>query len=300
MKSWGNNRAGQLGDGTPTAPTRRQAAAGTVGVDLGVKYLAVLSLPLITGNPDSAFVENPRHLRTAEKRLRKAQQALARTQKRSARRHRAGQRVGRLHHAVAERRATALHRVTKQLATGFATIAIEDLSVAGMTASARGTVEAPGRKVRQKAGLNRSILDAAPGEFRRQLAYKTLWYGSALAVLDRWYPSSKTCSNRGWQNPRLTLSDRMFHCDTCRLVIDRDLNAARNIAQHAVPPAPQLAPGTEESQNARRAPVRPDGHQAARHAAKKREDTGPPGPVPSQRSNPLASNPQHQEQAQPF
>ncbi|MFF4647239.1 IS607 family element RNA-guided endonuclease TnpB [Streptomyces sp. NPDC001389] len=281
----------------PAAPTRRQGAAGTVGVDLGVKHLAVLSAPLTASDPDSAFIENPRHLRTAEKRLRKAQQALTRTQKGSARRHKAAQRVGRLHHAVAERRATAIHRVTKQLATGFATVAIEDLSVAGMTASACGTVEAPGRRVRQKAGLNRSILDAAPGEFRRQLTYKTLWYGSALAVLDRWYPSSKTCSNCGWQNPRLTLSDRMFHCDTCTLVIDRDLNAARNIAQHAVSPEPQLAPGTGESQNARRAPVRPDGHQVARHEAKKREDTGPPSPVPPQRGNPLASPNPRQEQA---
>ncbi|MFE6270447.1 RNA-guided endonuclease InsQ/TnpB family protein [Streptomyces goshikiensis] len=284
----------------PTTPTRRQAAAGTVGVDLGVKYLAVLSAPLNSDNPGSAFVENPRHLPTATKRLQKAQQALARTQKGSARRHKAAQRVGRLHHVVAERRATAIHRVTKQLATGFATIAVEDLSVAGMTASACGTVEAPGRKVRQKAGLNRSILDTAPGEFRRQLAYKTLWYGSALAVLDRWYPSSKTCSNCGWQNPRLTLSDRTFHCDTCKLVIDRDLNAARNIARHAVPPTPQLASGKEESKNARRAPARPDGHQAARHEAKKREGTRPPSPVPPQRSNPLASPNPRQEQAKLF
>ncbi|MEU7553136.1 RNA-guided endonuclease TnpB family protein [Streptomyces sp. NPDC044571] len=273
---------------TLPTPTRRQAAAGIVGVDLGVKHLAVLSAPLNTDNPGSAFVENPRHLRTAEKRLRKAQQAFARTRKGSARRDKAGQRVGRLHHEVAERRATAIHRVTKQLAAGFATIAVEDLSVVGMTASARGTVKAPGRNVRQKAGLNRSVLDAAPSEFRRQLAYKTLWYGSVLAVLDRWYPSSKTCSNCGWQSPRLTLANRTFRCDTCKLVIDRDLNAARNIAQHAVPAARQLAPGTGESQNARRAPIRPDGHQAAWHEAKKREDTRPPSPVPPQRSNSLA------------
>ncbi|MFD9268704.1 transposase [Streptomyces goshikiensis] len=78
----------------PTTPTRRQAAAGTVGVDLA---------PLNSHNPESAFVENPRHLRTAMKRLQKAQQALARTQKGSARRHKAVQRVGRLHHVVAER-----------------------------------------------------------------------------------------------------------------------------------------------------------------------------------------------------
>ncbi|MFD9458327.1 RNA-guided endonuclease InsQ/TnpB family protein [Streptomyces sp. NPDC059985] len=284
----------------PTTPNHRQATAGTVGVDLGVKHLAVLSTPLTADNPDSAFIKNPHHIRTAEKRLRKAQQALARTQKGSARHHKAGQRVGRLHHEVAERRATAIHHVTKRLATGFATIAVEDLNVAGMTASARGTRYDPGHKVRQKAGLNRSILDVAPGEFRRQLAYKTLWYGSTLAVLDRWYPSSRTCSNCGWQNPRLTLSDRTFHCDNCTLVIDRDLNAARNIAQHAAPPTPQLAPGKEERQNARRAQVSPDSHQAARHKAEKREDTGPHGPGATPAEQPAGVPKPHQEQAKLF
>ncbi|WP_128643085.1 zinc ribbon domain-containing protein [Streptomyces sp. SS] len=84
-----------------------------------------------------------------------------------------------------------------------------------MTASVRGTAGAPGRRVRQKASLNRAVLDAAPGEFRRQLTYKSIWYGSKIAVLDRWFPSSKTCSACGWQNSRLTLADRKFHCLDC-------------------------------------------------------------------------------------
>ncbi|MET9725988.1 MULTISPECIES: transposase [Streptomyces] len=102
-----------------------------------------------------------------------------------------------------------------------------------MTASVRGTAGAPGRRVRQKASLNRAVLDAAPGEFRRQLTYKSIWYGSKIAVLDRWFPSSKTCSACGWQNSRLTLADRKFHCLDCG-IDDRDLNAAQNIARHAV------------------------------------------------------------------
>ncbi|MFB7825341.1 RNA-guided endonuclease InsQ/TnpB family protein [Streptomyces hydrogenans] len=274
----------------PGQPSRRQRKRGTVGVDLGVKTLAALSQPLDPADPGSVLIANPRHLARAQQRLAKAQRALSRTEKGSRRRDRARRKVARLHHEIAVRRESALHVVTKRLATAFAVVAVEDLHVAGMTASARGTVEAPGRRVRQKAGLNRAILDSAPGKFRRQLTYKTSWYGSKLAVLDRWFPSSKTCSACGWQNSRLTLADRTFTCPDCRLTTDRDLNAARNIARHAtVADAPPVAPGKGETQNARRAPVRPDDRKAARHGATKREDTRPPSQVPPQWSDPLAS-----------
>ncbi|MFE1383464.1 RNA-guided endonuclease InsQ/TnpB family protein [Streptomyces sp. NPDC058740] len=276
----------------PEQPSRRQRERGTVGVDLGVKTLAALSKPLDPADPRSVLIANPQHLARDKQRLAKAQRALSRTAKGSRRRDRARRKVARLHHEVAVRRESALHLVTKRLAARFAVVAVEDLHVAGMTASARGTREAPGRRVRQKAGLNRAVLDAAPGEFRRQLTYKTAWYGSKLAVLDRWFASSKTCSACGWQNPRLTLADRTFNCPGCGLTIDRDLNAARNIARHAVvADASPVAPGRGETQNARRAPARPDGPKAARHGATKREDTRPPGQVPPQRSNPLASPP---------
>jgi len=271
----------------PTGPTRQQRERGTVGVDLGVKYLAALSQPL-TDDTTDLTIANPRHLRAAEKRLIKAQRALARTQKGSARREKAKHRVGRVHHEVAMRRVAALHQVTKRLAARFATVAVEDLNVAGMTASARGTVERPGKRVRQKAGLNRAVLDAAPGEFRRQLTYKTMWHGSNLAVLDRWFPSSKTCSNCGWQNPRLTLSNRTFHCGNCGTVKDRDVNAARNIARHAVPLSTNVACDTRETENARGAPVRPATPRGGRLGASKREDTTASAVVPPQRSDPLA------------
>ncbi|MFE3473823.1 RNA-guided endonuclease InsQ/TnpB family protein [Streptomyces bacillaris] len=276
----------------PGRPTARQALAGKVGVDLGVKHLAVLSRPLVPGDEATTFVPNPRHLRFAEARLARAQRALSRTTKGSGRREKARRRVARLHHEVSVRRAGQLHGLTKRLTTSFSEVAVEDLNVAGMTRSARGTVDRPGRRVRQKAGLNRSILDTSPGELRRQLAYKASWYGSTLLVLDRWYPSSKTCSDCGWQNPRLTLADRTFHCGNCHLTIDRDLNAARNIAQqtHAVQHHP-VAPGRGETLNARRATGRPPSPRAGRQEALKREDTSPPGPVPPQRSNPLTSPP---------
>jgi putative transposase len=224
---------------TTGAPTRRQRAAGTVGVDAGIHHLAALS----TGD----IIDNPRHLNRARARLTKAQRKLSRTQKGSARRRRAATVVGRRHHEIAEQRATTLHTLTKQLANSWATVAIEDLNVTGMTRSARGTADQPGTNVRAKAGLNRAILDTAPGELRRQLTYKTRWYGSTLAVCDRWYPSSQTCSACGART-KLPLSQRVYRCAACGLDLDRDVNAAINIATHAV----AVASDTGETENARR------------------------------------------------
>ncbi|WP_206682133.1 RNA-guided endonuclease TnpB family protein [Dietzia sp. CQ4] len=191
-------------------PSHRQRAAGTVGVDLGVKAVAALS----TGE----LVPNPRVKASVAARIAKTNRALARSQRGSNRRRRLVARLGRLHHLEALERARHTHTLTKRLATGWSDVAVEDLHVAGMTRSARGTVDAPGRNVRAKAGLSRSILDVEPGEIRRQLDYKTSWYGSRLHVVDRWAPTSKTCSRCGWVKPKLSLAERMFHCDDCGLV----------------------------------------------------------------------------------
>ncbi|MEU0397790.1 RNA-guided endonuclease TnpB family protein [Streptomyces sp. NPDC006208] len=270
----------------PERPTRRQREQGRIGVDPGAGHLAVLSQPLDPTDRASAFVAKPCHLREAEHRLAKAQRALSRTRRGSARRGRARRRVARLRHDVVTRRSTALHTMTKQLATRFAEIAVEDLNIAGRTHADR---EKPGHRMQRKAGAVRAVVDASPGELRRQLIYKTTWYGSTLAVLDRGWPSRRTCSACGWQDPRLTLADGTFHCDNCTLTVDRDVNAARNIARHAVTIADHpVAPGRGETRNARRASLRPTGHRAGRQEATKREDTGPPaGAVPPQRSDPL-------------
>lgn len=122
------------------------------------------------------------------------------------------------------------HKMTSRLSRESQTLAIEDLSVQGMTASAKGTVEKPGRKVRQKAGLNRAILDVAFGEVRRQIEYKTAWYQSTLVVADRFFPSSKRCSCCGEVNQDLTLKDRTWTC-SCGATHDRDLNASLNLEQ---------------------------------------------------------------------
>lgn len=140
-------------------PNATQRTAGTVGVDVGVCQLAALS----TGET----VANPRIKKAHARALAAASRTYARTQPGSGRRYKARQRLARLQHLEANRRAGVLHALTKRLATGWAVVAVEDLNVAGMTRSARGTMEAPGRNVRAKSGLNRAILDVAPGELRR-------------------------------------------------------------------------------------------------------------------------------------
>jgi putative transposase len=108
-----------------------------------------------------------------------------------------------------------LNKLTSELATTYGTIVIEDLNVAGMIRNRR---------------LARSVADAGFGALRRRLAYKATWYGSQLVVADRWYPSSKTCSVCGTVKAKLSLSVRVFCCENCGISIDRDLNAARNLA----------------------------------------------------------------------
>lgn len=179
---------------------------GTVGVDLGVKNLATLS--------DGTVIPNPRALNAKLRALRKAQQSLSRKTRGSARGEKAKVRVARLHARVADVRADDIHKATDMIARNYSVVCIEDLNVAGML---------------KNRHLSRSVADAALGEFRRQLEYKTARSGAALRVVDRWYPSSKTCSNCGTVKAKLSLAERTFNCDACGLSLDRDLNAAINI-----------------------------------------------------------------------
>ena len=179
---------------------------GAVGIDLGIKTLATLS--------DGTVIPNPRALNTRLKALRKAQQALSRKTKGSARRRKAQERVARLHARVADVRADAINKATTMIARTYSVVCIEGLNVAGMVKNHR---------------LAKAVSDAAFGEFRRQLEYKTARTGATLHVVDRWYPSSKTCSKCGRVKAKLSLSERVYRCDGCGLVMDRDLNAAVNI-----------------------------------------------------------------------
>ena len=187
-------------------PVMKPPKGGAVGVDLGVKTLATLS--------DGTVVENPRYLRKSERKLKKAQRELSRKAKGSKRRAKAREKVANLHAHVANQRLDALHKLTTRLAETFSDISIEDLHVAGMV---------------KNRHLAKSISDAAFGEFRRQLEYKTTRAGARLHVVDRWYRSSKTCSGCGGVKAKLSLSERTYRCDSCGLVLDRDLNAAINI-----------------------------------------------------------------------
>ena len=196
--------------------------AAAVGVDVGVKLLAVLS----TGE----MVPNPKHLSRYARRQARLQAELSRRRgpRKGCAPSKRGQttkgRLARTHTKVANARSNGLHRLTTRLAKTHTVVVVEDLNVAGMTAAApRG----------RKAGLNRAVLDAAPGELRRQLAYKTAWYSSKLVVADRWYSSSKTGSRCQTVKAKLSLAERVYRCGQCGLVIDRDLNAARNLASLA-------------------------------------------------------------------
>jgi len=222
--------------------------SSTVGVDVGTRHLAVVAGP---GHAPE-FVDNPRALQRYQRALARAQRALARRQPGSRGREQARRHVARLHARVVNLRRDHLHKLTTRLAHQHHTVVIEDLHLAGMA---------------RNRPLARALADAALGELRRQLGYKTRWYGCRLVVADRWYPSSKTCSGCGLVKAKLALAERTFHCEACGLVLDRDENAARNLAMLAV-----AASGTE-TQNARGPDVSPG-------LPGRRERHGQPAPIP--------------------
>jgi putative transposase len=201
-----------------------------VGVDAGVRHLATLS----TG----ATISNPRALEHALGKLRRLNRQLARRERDSKRRRVTRRKLARVHARAVNLRRDALHKLTITLATEHGSIVIEQLNLAGMVRNRR---------------LARSLSDAGLAELRRQLAYKTAWYGSRLIIADRFYPSSKTCSACGWVKAKLTLAEHTFACEACGLRIDRDLNAARNLAKLL----DHVARSGRETQNARGADVRP-------------------------------------------
>jgi len=177
----------------------------TVGIDAGITSLVTLS----TGEK----VVNPRHERRDRERLAKAQRALAKKQKGSNNREKARRKVARVHARITDRRRDHLHKLSTRLVRENQTIVIEDLSVRNM--------------VRNRS-LARAISDASWSELRGMLEYKTEWYGRDLVVVDRWFPSSKVCSECGAVQDTMPLNVREWSC-RCGTVHDRDVNAAINI-----------------------------------------------------------------------
>jgi len=199
------------------APRRPDAV---VGVDLGIKTLAVLST-----DETEEEVPNPRHLSGALRKLRRLSRRASRRQgpdrrtgqQPSNRWRRASAALRKAQGRVADQRKDGLHKVTTRLAAEFGTVVIEDLHVAGMMQNRR---------------VARHVADASFGEFRRQVQYKSAWHGGQVITADRWFASSKTCSGCGVVKAKLLLSERTYQCDACGLVIDRDVNAARNLAAY--------------------------------------------------------------------
>lgn len=233
------------------------ARPGTaIGIDLGIKAL-------LTGADSHGRVigiAGPRPLRASLRKLRRASRAHSRKAKGSANRRKSAARVARVHARVANVRADALHKATTALARDYETVVIEDLNVAGMTHNRR---------------LARAISDQGFGQARRMLVYKTARNGGQVIVADRWFPSSKTCSGCGCVKAKLGLSERIFRCEPCGLVLDRDVNAARNLLK--------LAASGAERENACGGTVRP---RLARQVPVKQEpgtaNAGQTGTVPAQ------------------
>ena len=182
------------------------ASRQSVGIDLGLTHLAVLS----TGEK----IENPRHLTNRLRYLRQQQRCLSRRVKGSRRREKQRIRVARCHRQVSDARQSALQNLTTRLVRENQTICIEDLNVRGMV---------------RHPTLARHIADAGWGEMRRMLEYKSAWYGRTLVAVDRWYPSSKTCSCCLHKVAEMPLKVRNWTCPACGTNQDRDVNAARNI-----------------------------------------------------------------------
>lgn len=177
-----------------------------VGVDAGITSLVALS----TGEK----VTNPRHERRDRVRLAKAQRQLARKEKGSKNRAKARMKVAKVYARIADRRRDHLHKLSTRLIRENQTVVIEDLSVRNMV---------------KNRSLARAISDASWGELRRQLEYKADWYGRTVIAIDRWYPSSKTCSACGHLMSKMPLNVREWCCAGCGVVHDRDVNAAKVI-----------------------------------------------------------------------
>jgi putative transposase len=195
-----------------TVEVERRPPAGNstttvVGVDVGIRHLAVLS----TG----AMIANPRPFGHLLRKVRRLNRQLARSQPESKRRRITRHKLAQVHARAANLRRDTIHKLTTALATEHGTVVVEQLNLAGMM---------------RNRSLARALSDSGIAEIRRQLSYKTTWYGSRMVVADPFYPSSKTCSACGWVKAKLTLAERMFRCEACGLSIDRDQNAASNLA----------------------------------------------------------------------
>lgn len=256
-------------------PTRRAREAGTVGVHLGVNDRATLSTGEVAANPGIKI--------THTRRVVKARQALSRTgwtedengnRIPTKRRIRARRRLARASYEEALARGTAMHHLSKQIATGFDDIAMLDIGVQDMTRSAhRHRPPLHGWDAKAKRDANRELLGVAPFALRTQIQYKATWAGANVHIVPRGVPVTRTCSRCGAVTP--PFRDKQFTCTECGLTLTRGLNASRVLAGFAI-----AARNEQEAQNARQSDdTPPRGRQRPRRkrSPEKREDPqGPP------------------------
>lgn len=220
-------------------PQNAHILSATVSEKLGRWYVSVLmeediQIPINNGKTigidlcandkmahcsDNTIFRNPRAYRTLERKKKRFQREVSRKKLGSNNRRKARRKLGKLENRVANARKDAQHKLTTMLTKTKSVIGIEDLNVSGMT---------------KNHNIAKSIIDVGMGEIRRQLEYKARWYGSNVIIIDRFYPSSKTCSHCGNINQELKLSDRIFNCPVCNFLIDRDLNASINLERFAI------------------------------------------------------------------
>jgi putative transposase len=197
-----------------TCPPRTKVdVSSAVGVDLGIKDYAILS--------DGTRYGNPKFLEKGQERLQSLNKRFSKSTRGSRRRERLKLKIARLHRRISNRRANFLHQLSSSLVKRFDTVCMENLNVDGMLKNHK---------------LSNSVQSAAWGEFARQVAYKCQWHGKNLVFIGRFEPSSKTCHNCGYVKSDLKLSDREWRCPSCGSILDRDLNAAKNILTFGLHP----------------------------------------------------------------
>lgn len=163
-----------------------------------------------------------------QNKLAKLQRKLSKKVKFSANWRKFNLKIQKLHQKIANVRNDFLHKTSTAISKNHALVVIEDLQIANMSKSAKGTLENPGKNVRTKSGLNKSILDQGWGEFRRQLAYKLKWLGGKLITVNPQY-TSQCCSNCGCIEKDNRKTQAKFKCVSCGYEINADVNAANNI-----------------------------------------------------------------------
>ena len=198
-------------DGRPTPPKAKVEKVTSAGVDLGIKDFAILS--------DGTKFANPKYYEKSQRKLRRLQQRLSKKAKGSKNRDRAKIRLATCSRRISNCRTDFLQKLSTYLVRTYNTICAEDLNVNGML---------------KNRHLAKSISSASWSEFRRMLTYKCEWHGKNLLIIGRFEPSSKTCNNCGYVYKELTLVERAWKCPICGEILDRDVNAAKNICDIAL------------------------------------------------------------------